>query len=218
MLPPDRILPNHAIQIQAAARSQQTADQHLRYQGPTEGPQPEESESRDFQLRRFRDKVYQELEATPSHYTVEKCAVDVSENGFVAMHDNADYYQQILRQIRKEFGTSYAPRRVCVHIQVGRTLDEYHVHSWASAFASDYEIYAKHSFYKRSGGSAAAASGGGHTPSAFAIYRDHLQMQLEKLDKKPPQQGSLQPRHKSQSVYEEMGYEDSDPENHDFVG
>lgn len=215
MLPP-RLLPRQIIRTQAVAGSGQAGGYRIDYRSAPPAPKENAGEDRGMALRRFRDEVYRQLDATPSHFTVEACAVDISEGGFTAMYDEPDYYAQILAQIRKEFSTSYAPRRVRVHIQVGRSFDEYQVHSWASAYAGDYEVYAKHSFYHRTGASTGSVPDAGTRPSAFDIYRDHLQMQFEKLESRP--RHAPQPRQKTQSMYEEMGYENPETENHDFHG
>ncbi|MBD5560492.1 MAG: hypothetical protein HDQ87_09100 [Clostridia bacterium] len=219
MLRPDGISKNRILRIQSPVRpGGQYPNYHVDYQ-PGAQQAPSDEINRELELRRFRDQVYRRLDSMPSHYTVESFAVDISEDGFAAMFDDSQYYSQILGQIRREFSTSYAPRRVRVHIQVGHTFDEYQVHSWASAYAGDFEIYAKHSFYRRAPGAApaSAASDSSLGPSAYDIYRDHLQMQFEKFDRHPPQ-NAPQPQEKTHSVYEEMGYEDAEPENHNFEG
>lgn len=199
---PEAIPPSQYMRIAAAARSGGSDDQRIaRYDGH---PAAAEGQARDFQLKRFKDEVYQRLEGMNTHYTVITCAVDITEEGFRKLYDSEEYYAQILGLINRDFSTSYVPRRVCLHLQVGASLDEYHAHNWSAADAAEYEIYAKHSFYRRSAGVAPTQQAHEQT-SAYNIYRAHLQMQFEKFEK-PPAQDAPRPKEQSRSIYDEAGY------------
>lgn len=200
---PEAITSSQYMRIAAARRSGGSDEERIGTR-PDAQNTPQERQSRDFQLKRFKDEVYQRLDGLNAHYTVISCAVDITEEGFRTLYDSEDYYAQILRLISRDFSTSYVPRRVCLHLQVGATLDEYHAHNWSAADAAEYEVYAKHSFYRRSAGAMPSQNTGGQT-SAYNIYRAHLQMQFEKFDK-PPAQAAPRPIEQTRSIYDEAGY------------
>lgn len=154
----------------------------------------------------FKNEFRQDLENIASDRSVVRCAVDVSEEGFVAMQENAAYRQQITALIAKDLGSSYAPRQASVYVKIGKTLDDYQVNSWSAGDDSEFKRISQGSFYRREGQSFVTRTMESLTPSAFRIFRDHLQMQLEKLDNGPAADVP-QPMSITTSIYDAMGYE-----------
>lgn len=154
----------------------------------------------------LKNRFRQYLESIPTDRSVVRCAVDVSDEGFEAMKSDPAYRQQIMDLVARDLGSSYAPRQASVYVKVGATLGDYRVNSWSAGDDQEFRTAAGKSFYTRNGSTFGVRGKEAFIPSAFHIFRDHLQMQLEKLDNGPATDVP-RPRQITTSIYDAMGYE-----------
>lgn len=96
----------------------------------------------------FKREFYRELSRITKHGTVSGSAVNISDDAFEKMKADPAYKEQILNLIKRDLGSSYAPRSCSVLITVGSDISDYRADSWSDGNDNEFRIFSKDSFYE----------------------------------------------------------------------
>lgn len=142
----------------AGAAKQAAGFPRMAAQSPAQGTgrmdslqqEPALSEAEEMQL--FKEEFYAELEQAASHPSLNSVSVKISDEAFRAMKNDPEYRSQVLSLLRRDMGSSVAPRSCSLLITVGATLDQYRGDSWPAGNDSEYRLRSQGSFYQRASG------------------------------------------------------------------
>ena len=111
------------------------------------GNMQELSEAEEMEL--FKKEFYEDLSRITIHKTLNNVAVNISEAGFKAMKDDPEYREKILSLLKRDLGSSLAPRNCSAVFTVGATIKEYRGDSWPVGYDSEFYARSQDSFFKK---------------------------------------------------------------------
>ena len=114
------------------------------------GSTQELSETEEMEL--FKKEFYEDLSKITIHKTLNNVAVNISEAGFKAMKDDPEYREKILSLLKRDLGSSFAPRNCSAVFTVGATIKEYRGDSWSVGYDSEFYARSQDSFFKKTSG------------------------------------------------------------------
>ncbi len=101
------------------------------------------------ELELFKKEFYEDLSRITIHKTLNNVAVNISEAGFKAMKDDPEYREKILSLLKRDLGSSLAPRNCSAVFTVGATIKEYRGDSWPVGYDSEFYARSQDSFFKK---------------------------------------------------------------------
>ena len=111
------------------------------------GETEELSEAEEMEL--FKKEFYEDLSKITIHKTLNNVAINISEAGFKAMKDDPEYREKILSLLKRDLGSSLAPRNCSGVFTVGATIKEYRGDSWPVGYDSEFYARSGNSFFKK---------------------------------------------------------------------
>ena len=105
------------------------------------------TEAEEMEL--FKKEFYEDLSKITIHKTLHNVAVNISEAGFKAMKDDPEYREKILSLLKRDLGSSFAPRNCSAVFTVGATMKEYRGDSWPVGYDSGFYTRSQDSFFKK---------------------------------------------------------------------
>lgn len=105
------------------------------------------SEAEEMEL--FNKEFYEDLSKITIHKTLNNVAINISEAGFKAMKDDPEYREKILLLLKRDLGSSVAPRNCSAVFTVGVTIKEYRGDSWPVGYDSEFYARSQDSFFKK---------------------------------------------------------------------
>ena len=105
------------------------------------------SESEEMEL--FKKEFYEDLSRITIHKTLNNVAVNISEAGFRAMKEDPEYREKILSLLKRDLGSSLAPRNCSAVFTVGAAINEYRGDSWPVGYDEEFYARSKDSFFKK---------------------------------------------------------------------
>ena len=98
--------------------SQELTSKQINGTEKTEQLTPEE------ELEVFKKEFYEELSKINIHQTISNVAINISEDAFKKMKEDPQYKQQILNLLKRDLGSSLAPRNCSAVFTVGSSLKD----------------------------------------------------------------------------------------------
>ena len=98
--------------------SQELTSKQINGTEKTEQLTPEE------ELEVFKKEFYEELSKINVHQTISNVAINISEDAFKKMKEDPQYKQQILNLLKRDLGSSLAPRNCSAVFTVGSSLKD----------------------------------------------------------------------------------------------
>lgn len=123
--------------------SQELTSKQINGTEKTEQLTPEE------ELEVFKKEFYEELSKINIHQTISNVAINISEDAFKKMKEDPQYKQQILNLLKRDLGSSLAPRNCSAVFTVGSSLKDYRGDSWPVGYDSEFYARSQDSFYKK---------------------------------------------------------------------
>ena len=111
------------------------------------GSTQELSKAEEMEL--FKKEFYEDLSKITIHKTLNNVAINISEAGFKAMKDDPEYREKILSLLKRDLGSSFAPRNCSAVFTVGATIKEYRGDSWSVGYDSEFYARSQDSFFKK---------------------------------------------------------------------
>ena len=131
----------------AATKSSQNVNSTEKFALEKTNGTQELSEAEEMEL--FKKEFYEDLSNITIHKTLHNVAINISEAGFKAMKDDPEYREKILSLLKRDLGSSVAPRNCSAVFTVGATIKEYRGDSWPVGYDSEFDARSQNSFYKR---------------------------------------------------------------------
>lgn len=201
MLQVEMIAASEMMRIQALARSK-AADRSPNTFAQVQQSAMQEAAT-DNRMQWIRHEIYQQLESMRTDRSVANCAVDISPEGFKVLEENPEYRRQIMDLIRKDLGSSYAPRQAKLHIRVGQSIDEYEVHSWSAGDDTEFREVTSNSFYSRGNGRSVQRQFESYSSRAYQDFQTQLRIERDNRQTKNTEHS----RSRTASAYQTSGYE-----------
>ena len=105
-------------------------------------------------MAEFKKEFYNDLEKITINSSIEDVTINISEKAFENMKADPEYREKILSLLQRDLGAYYGsgPRRACLLMNVGATLNDYRGDSWPICNNSEYHARTSSgdSFFKKS--------------------------------------------------------------------
>lgn len=97
----------------------------------------------------FKKEFYNELSEIKTHSTIANVAIHISEDAFVKMKEDPQYKEEIINLLKRDLGSSHAPRTCSLLLTIGSSLSQYRGDSWPIIADSEFHVRSQNSFYKK---------------------------------------------------------------------